>query len=651
MGFAEDVLASPRPESLRAFDLPRRQGYFPSPVDWRNEVLYFLLVDRFSDGNEAARPLLDRADLAVARPDAADGSPWRWDRWVTSGKERWQGGTLRGVRSKLGYLRDLGISAIWLSPVFRQRGHLDTFHGYGVQDFLDVDPRFGDRADLRDLIEEAHRRGMRVLLDVIFNHTGTNWLYEDGRLRLPYTSGRHHFGSWRGAAGEPVAGIVGGEDGVWPRELQDPDAYTRAGAGSLAGNDVENPLAEHKRTDFETLRDIDLDYRVGTDSVLGLLARVFKHWIALSDCDGFRIDTLKHVTLEQARNFCGTITEFAANLGKENFLLIGEIAGGDRNARRYLDVAERNLDAALDIGEMRPTLTAVAKGLQAAGDYFGNFRPGPFSFDDDGLGSHRTLGNRHVSILDDHDQVFGRKLRFSVGAVPPDTQVVAGVAIQLLALGIPCIYYGTEQAFRGPEPAAWPFLDGLGSHDVYLREAMFGPEHPRRAGRDGRAAGAVDGGLPGFGPFGTAGRHAFDPNHPAYRRIAMLAEVRRRLPVLRHGRQYLRQLARSADQGFAFRPAGDLVAWSRILDDEEALIVVNANGGTSLGGAVVVDAMLNAAQGAEFEVVASTAEIDRDAAEMAVGDRLPVQRASDGTAYLSVPDLPPGEVVVLVNRS
>jgi hypothetical protein len=66
---------------------------------------------------------------------------------------------------------------------------------------------------------------------------------------------------------------------------------------------------------------------------------------------------------------------------------------------------------------------------------------------------------------------------------------------------------------------------------------------------------------------------------------------------------------------------------------------------------VVVDAMLNAAEGAEFEVVASTVAIGRDAMAPAVGDRLPVQRASDGTAFVSIPDLPPGEVLVLVNRS
>ena len=60
------------------------------------------------------------------------------------------------------------------------------------------------------------------------------------------------------------------------------------------------------------------------------------YWIALTDCDGFRIDTVKHVTFEQARNFCGAITEFAINLGKRNFLLVGEMAGGDTVADRYL---------------------------------------------------------------------------------------------------------------------------------------------------------------------------------------------------------------------------------------------------------------------------------------------------------------------------
>lgn len=139
MSFTSLSLTQPRPDSIRAdVGLPRRQQSHASPVDWRDEVLYFLRVDRFSDGAEATRPLLDRANPAAARPAQENGEPWRWDRWAESGASRWQGGTLAGVTSKLDYLKNLGVTTLWLSPVFKQRGHRDDYHGYGVQDFLDV---------------------------------------------------------------------------------------------------------------------------------------------------------------------------------------------------------------------------------------------------------------------------------------------------------------------------------------------------------------------------------------------------------------------------------------------------------------------------------------------------------------------------------
>jgi glycosidase len=650
MSFIDDTLARERPTSLRELTLPRRQDYYPSPVDWRNEVLYFLLVDRFSDGREDARALLDRTKLAAARPNAPDGNAWRFDRWVESGRRRWQGGTLEGARSKLDYLKDLGVTTLWLSPVLKQRGHLDTYHGYGVQDFLDVDPRFGTRADLVRLVADAHAADLRILLDIIFNHSGANWLYPGGQIRLGYTPGRHPFGTWRDPDGHPASnGIIGPEDGVWPQELQDPDTYTRAGTGSLSDNAIDDPNAEHKRTDFEDLRDFNLDHRrpqPPSDSVLGELAACYKYWIALTDCDGFRIDTLKHVTPEQSRAFCGTIKEFAANLGKENFFLVGEIAGGDFNADRYLDVAERNLNAALDIGEMRPTLTAIAKGFLHPGDYFRGFDPA-----DRGMGSHRVVGNRHVSILDDHDHVFGRKLRFSVDALPAETQVVAGVAIQLFTLGIPCLYYGTEQALSGPEASVRSFLPDWGSNDAYLREALFGPDHPRLEGRSSLNLTATDPNLPGFGPFGTAGRHVFDPSHPAYRRIAILAEVRRNFPALRHGRQYLRPISLFGGP-FEVRGGGELVAWSRILDDEEVVCIINVNGSAARGADVLVDADLNGGSGATMTVIANTAVVAGTQGPIAhpLGSHLPVRRSASGATFVEARGLPPAEVIVLTNR-
>jgi len=611
-------------------------------------VLYFLLVDRFSDGQEGSRPLLDRQHRAAARPHGHDGQDWRWDRWAESGAHRWQGGTVQGVRSKLAYLKNLGVSAIWLSPVFKQRGHLDTYHGYGIQNFLDVDPRFGTRADLVDLVDAAHQQGIRIILDIIFNHSGFNWVYPGGVNEPPFKAFPDHyaFGSWLDGNGDQVQSAVTKlEQGVWPTEFQDIQCYTRAGVGDLGKGDLGNPHAEHKRTDFFTLRDFALD----NPGVLDLLADCFKYWIALTDCDGFRIDTLKHVSFEEGRNFCGAIKEFAANLGKSGFLLVGEIAGGDFAQDRYLDVIGRNLDAALDIGAMRPTLQNVAKGLSAPSAYFDGFDAGNAE-----MGSHRNLGQKHVSILDDHDHVSGVKIRFSSEAAS-EQQVVAGVAIQLFTLGIPCIYYGTEQSLAGPEESERQYLPGWkgGDHaDRYLRETMFGPLHPLKAGLGGQqGSGARDEHLPGFGPFGTAGAHCFDEDSGTFRRIAALTAARRDFPVLRLGRQYQRPISLFGGP-FNMPGPGEIIGWSRILSDEEAVCVVNSHGSESRGGDVLVDASLNP-PGSSLNVVANSSQAaagTADGVSRPVGSRVPVKRNANGNAFVEIRDLSPSEVVVLVNH-
>ncbi len=654
MSFADIVLGQKRPDAVREVVLPRREAFYPSPIDWRDEVIYFLLPDRFSDGQEATRPLLDPANRAAART-----VDWRWDRWSQSG-QRYQGGTIAGIISKLAYLAELGVTTLWVGPVFKQRAHLDTYHGYAIQDFLEVEPRLGTRQDLVDLVRAAHARGMRVLLDAVVNHTGDNWLYANGQDQPPYRPWPAFYpkGPWRDGQGGLVDQIGSDDDGVWPREFQRDDYYTRAGEGDLGAGSLDDPHAEFRRSDFAGDRDLNDDQ----PGVLDDLARCYKYWIALTDCDGLRLDALKHVDDETGRNFCGTIKEFAANLGKRNFFLVGEVAGPDDSADRYLQVLGHNLNATLDIGEARPTLTAVAKGLAPPASYFRLVE----TWDDD-LGSHRDSGRRHVSILDDHDHVFGPKVRFSADAAS-DHQVVAGVALQLFSLGIPCLYYGTEQAFAGPEPSERRWLpeynDGAPSTDQYLREAMFGPAHPRLPGTAGRSPGAagLDPSLPGFGPFGTAGAHCFNPQAPAYVRIAALTSVRRSYPVLRYGRQYGRPIA---SPGGAFAPAGpgELICWSRLLDDEEAVCVVNGNGIVARSADVLVDAALNAPTAAGqpwgpggqpfLEVVANTAQAAAGAAYAGthpVGERRPVRFRDDGTAFVEIRDVGPSEVLVLLNR-
>jgi glycosidase len=647
MGFIEDTLAAPRPDALAALDLPRRQQYHPSPDSWQDEVVYFLLVDRFSDGAEGTRPMLDRGRLTDARPNQTNGQPWQWISWANSGSDRFQGGTLAGVTSKLDYLQDLGVTTVWLSPVFRQRLHLDTYHGYGIQDFLEVDSRFGRRDDLVDLVQQAHEREMRVLLDVIYNHSGANWLYPagtpGGEIEPRYTSGQYQFGNWRGDQGQPIGTIVSGEDGVWPSEFADPDRYTRAGTGSLDASkfpDVDD--AEFRRTDFEDLRDFALD-RPGT---LSFLAQAYMYWIALTDCDGFRIDTVKHVSYEQARNFCGAIKEFATNLGKRDFFLVAEIPD-DNFASRYLNAVGRNLNAALDISDGRLALRELSRGRVDPTRYFSSFNIGSAP-----LGSHRNLGDKLMSVLDDHDHVYGEKLRFATHA-DNDHQATAATALQLLMLGIPCVYYGTEQGFAGPEQSEWQWLPEWGGHDRYLREAMFGPRFPRpegRAGIPGLGAGdGLDHELPGFGPFGTAGAHCFDPTHPLYLRIAAIAAIRADYPVLRAGRQYLRPVS-GFGESFAPAGAGELFGWSRILADEEALCIVNPNGLAAQGANVLVDAELNPPKSAFTVIMNSAAASGGVVADHPVGSQAMVRGAASGAAYVEIRNVGPSEVLVLVNR-
>jgi len=602
------------------------------------------MPDRFSDGLDHDRPLFDYTKL----PTSARPSGFRWDQWAQSGGERWQGGTLKGITSRLDYLKHLNITALWIGPIFKQRKHSNEYHGYAIQNFLEVDPHFGTRKDLVDLVIAAHQLGIRVILDIIFNHSGHNWDYVGGVTDPPYRPWPEYYerGPWIDDSGNYTTAIgVDLESGVWPEEFQRDECYTRAGKGNLGKGDIDDDHCEMKRTDFDgSFRDFNFD----DTNALNDLARCFKYWIALTDIDGLRLDTLKHVPQEAARNFCGSIKEFAANLGKADFFLVGEVAGGDNYAGKYLDALELNLNATLDIGNSRIVLSNVAKGLEAPFDYFQIMQPW-----DSKLGSHRNSAQRHVKIVDDHDHVCGIKVRFSSDASSKH-QVCAATAIQLLTLGIPCIYYGTEQAFAGPEKSERDqYLPDYGDKpDKYLRETMFGAPHPRKSGADGLADGdsRLDTSLPGFGAFGTIGCHFFNENHPAYRRIQHLIATRQNYPNLRYGRQYLRPL-RNFDAPFTLPGGGELIAWSRILDEEEILCVLNSHGTQLRGADVLVDPALNSTPDSVFTVIANTAQIAQGNSYNGLhplGSTISVK--FEGCAFLKLRNLEPSEVLVLINK-
>jgi len=613
-----------RPETLTKADLEPRANPFPSPATWRDQVIYFLLPDRFSDGGEGTRPLYQPGQHAAT--DKAQ--------WMAAGKH-FQGGTLKGIQGQLGYLHDLGVTAIWLGAIWKQRVEMDTYHGYAIQDFLDVDPRFGTRQDLRDLVDAAHAKGMYVLLDVIYNHSGDNWFYRvDGepRSEVPYRyDPRYPFHGWRTKSGQSVAAVDEADDGVWPQEFQDPEFYTRAGSirqwDPESWEDPMHPGNEFRRGDFCSLKDLRLsELEPGSDAVLAALVRVYQYWIALSDCDGFRVDTVKHVSREASRDFCGAIHEYAESIGKDNFLLIGEVTGGGGMARNYLEIFGRNLDAVLDIGYPAATLGDLVKGMVHPRAFFDLFE----SHDD--LGTHRQVGRYHISVLDDHDMVGRRKARFSAGNTidARAEQVAHAVGVQLTTLGIPCIYYGTEQAFDGSVDRHDTSVEPAGGHaDRYIRESMFGGT---------------------FGAFQTKGCHFFDPAHPAYQRIAAIARVRNGEDdedvglTLRRGRQYQRETS-FGDQGFGFWGPGEIVAWSRILFDREVLMVLNTHGTEGRGAEVTVDASLHP-EGSRMRFLYRGDWSPAELADPPSGQEVPVRRMPDGRAAVRV-DLPPAGFAIL----
>src|SRR5215468_4935494 len=188
-----------------------RRTFTPSPGAWEDQVLYFLLLDRFSDGNEkdgyqddADRPVRDGSTPRY-RPE--DSGRVDYDVWFRAG-DGWQGGTLAGLKSKLGYLRRLGVTALWVSPIFKQVAFEASYHGYGIQNFLDVDPHFGTREEFRDFVKAAHEQGIYVILDVIAHHTGNVFSYAPDRYPAhdPATGRWYNDPRWDGRP-YPVAGF------------------------------------------------------------------------------------------------------------------------------------------------------------------------------------------------------------------------------------------------------------------------------------------------------------------------------------------------------------------------------------------------------------------------------------------------------------
>ena len=193
---------SPAPAAAQALS----SDYRTRPPE--DEVVYFLLPDRFANGD----PRNDKGGLSGDR--LATG-------FDPTSKAFYNGGDLKGVLDHLDYIQGLGATAIWLAPVFKNKpvqgepGQESAgYHGYWITDFTDIDPHFGTRAAFKALVDAAHARGMKVYMDIVANHTADIIRYKEcPKNDCAYRSKADYPASRRGGvAGEAInPGFLGEE--------------------------------------------------------------------------------------------------------------------------------------------------------------------------------------------------------------------------------------------------------------------------------------------------------------------------------------------------------------------------------------------------------------------------------------------------------
>ncbi len=468
--------------------------YASSPEDWRDEVLYSIIFDRFARSSNA-QPLGDPRD----------------------GKSR-HGGDIPGLISQLDYIKNLGVTAIVLNPVIL--GVPEAYHGYAPLNLLAVDPHLGTMEDFKRLVDEAHKRGLRVIFDMLINHVGPAWEYE-GKS------------DWVGMDQPPKKIGVWNHE-IFPIELRGPENFTRHGVI----NDWHNPEQRINGDFIPNYRHLATD----NPAVQAKLIQIACWWLKETDVDGLRIDAFAHINPVFRTRFIKEIRQYASRLGKKNFFILGENSTGVDG-----EIAQDFSQAAPDSEYNYPEYRRINRALHGQAptrvieDSFKELRRSVDNF--------RNM----LRFIDLHDTY-----RFLRNGEPVSLLMMA-MAFLVFAIGIPLVYYGTEQAFRhrtdrlAPEGPDFP-ADPENRQDMFAQGQYKTPS--------------------------SAG-DKFDMKSPTYRHLKQLLSLREKYPALRRGEQIPRW----------YDPSGPgLYAFSRIYQGQEVLVVLNtAQDGRSAAIEVTAD--------------------------------------------------------------
>jgi alpha-amylase len=425
--------------------------------DWRDEVIYQLIVDRFADGDI-------NNDWGV-QPGFL---------------EQYQGGDWQGIIDHLGYLQALGVTTLWISPIVLNvdsDSGVGGYHGYWQSNLHELNPHMGDLATLRTLTATAHDRGMKVVLDIVCNHMGQMFFYDMNKNGQPDV---FIFGNGSTTpivrisefdpdfdpngiqafecAGSPVKGCTPAGSGRAPiiflndptiNRVPPPDILGTAaayhGLGRILNYDVEEQTI---LGDFPGgLKDVATEL----PEVRSLFIDAFSRWVEAADFDGFRIDTVKHVEHGFWQTFAPAVRQRLAAEGKDNFLMFGEaFDGNDQLLGSYTQNQEmdsvfyfsQHYTAFVGVFENAhdPTGQSGTDQIQALwSQQTTNYATTP-NTGGIGVAPYKAL----VNFIDNHD--VARFLYDSQG----DVQALRNaLTLVFTEAGIPCVYYGTEQEFSG----------------------------------------------------------------------------------------------------------------------------------------------------------------------------------------------------------
>ncbi|MDW4907134.1 pullulanase-type alpha-1,6-glucosidase [Streptomyces sp. ADMS] len=499
--------------------------------DLTREQFYFVLPDRFANGDKAN----DKGGLTGTRLTTG---------YDPTDKGFYQGGDLKGLTSRLDYIKGLGTTALWMAPIFKNEpvqgtgtggtsqafgsgGASAGYHGYWITDFTQVDPHFGTNRDLETLISKAHAKGMKVFFDVITNHTADVVDYEQksydylSKGAFPYlTKDGEPFDDADYADGTRAFPKV--DTGSFPRTpvvpaakkntkvpswLNDPTMYHNRGDSTWAGESATYG-------DFVGLDDLWTE----RPEVVSGMEKIYEKWVRDFGIDGFRIDTVKHVNMEFWTQWATALDAYAAKKGRDDFFMFGEVYSADTSVTSPY-VTQGRLDATLDFPFQDAARSYASQGgsAQKLASVFG---------DDYKYTTDKANAYEQVTFLGNHD--MGRIGTFLRQDNPDatDAELLAkdrlANELMFLSRGNPVVYYGDEQGFTGA------------GGDKDARQTMFASKVSDYLDDDE------------LGTDRTHAEDAYDTSAPLYKQIGALAKLRRANPALADGIQTERHAADGA---------------------------------------------------------------------------------------------------------